>query len=508
MHSKRQDNQLDVKRGSNESSQSFKKHVKHHGQGEHDRKNAEHHKHHKRKHSDHGKHQGDRTRSQEPSIKRPDGARHERTGVPESKTPSLSSRPSDGLNKPKVSQSDELSSAAKHILSLPPLHHKHSLPDADKSATSESPAKKPKVDANPPKKLKPDNDAGKMAAAADPVINTANSSSHKKSKSSSDKHKMRLSGDKHAELFKHLQQTSEKSSHGQKHHSNVHDKHSKEKKLEQYKTSSSRGSDGIEKHPSKSKVENTSSPFKSNEEVGKPGNEPSLLNQVSKQPVMQKKTSSSEKKLHKTSNSTPKKNGHSRKAVSKVDSLSKETSLPPPPPPPAFSVPSILTAQPPLPTEPEVKQAPAPAPPGSFNDGNTSMPQKYVIGQAQGAVMQAQMQGQVFSLQHQVIQNPSLVSQSYQQPQFLTGAQPTVSTSNAFNTTQLYYQGQQESQGGSSDVSQAYWQSMNTSNLFSPSTIGLLPQPPVPPQGLVIHQVDGLPPPPPLNFSPFPPPPT
>ena len=528
-HNKRQDHHSEVEKDSNESSQTLKKHTKHVNQSDNDRKSSEHHKHHKRKHSDHGKHQGERVKAQDPVIKRPEDAKHEKQATSEAKVLSSSNRPVDA-SKAKTSQSESLSSAAKHILSLPPLHHKHSLPDIEKASQSESPAKRQKVDAVVMKKHKPDADGGKISGQADAGNNSSissgnhsgsntgvsssssssssSSNSHKKPKSSSEKHKMRQSSEKHSELYKHLQQPSEKSSHGQKHHSNIQEKISKEKKLEHHKSLSSRGSEGVEKHSSKSKSENVS--LKTGEE-SKYSSE--LLGSHSSKQLPTPKKQSSNEKSHKISNSTPKKNGHSIKATSKSDSSSKEASLPPPPPPPSFNVSNMLPTQPPLPTEPEVKQKPVPAPPSNMGYNETgSVSQKYTISSSQAQALQTQMQGQLYSMQHQVMPNQqTLISQGYQQQsqqQYLTNPQTAASTANTFSTPQMYYQGQQDTQVASSDVSQAYWQSINTPNLFSPPNIGLVPQPPVPPQGLVIHQVDGLPPPPPLNLPPFPPRPT
>lgn len=508
-HSKRQEHQSDTKKDLNESN-NLKKPSKHPNQVENDRKSTEHHKHHKRKHNDHGKHQGERTRQQDAIIKRPEEGKNDKTSSTDSKpTSSASYKPTD-MSKQKAPQSEPLSSAAKHILSLPPLYHKHSLPDTEKSMASESPAKKQRVEGSHPKKHRPDGEGNKTAGQADVASNMSSSSSHKKLKSSSEKHKSRSSNEKHSEMLKHAQQTSDKSSYSHKHYSNVHEKHSKEKKHEHFKSSTSRSTEGIEKYSSKSKPENTSSAFKVGDDSIRQLNESS--GQSSKQGSIPKKQSSNEKKAHKTANSTPKKNGHSSQVTSKTDSISKESSLPPPPPPPSFNVPNILTTQPPLPAEPEVKQKPAPPSNAAYNE-STSLQQKYGLsaGQTQSAALQTQMQGQLYSLQHQVIpnqQNPSLISQGYQQQSYIQNPQSVVSTQNSFTTQPLYYQGQQDSLAATSDVSQAYWPSINTSNLFSPPNIALVPQPPVPPQGLVIHQVDGLPPPPPLNLPPFPPPPT
>ena len=507
VHSRQPDNQVEFKKESNDGPQNLKKQSKYSTQSEHDRRALDHHKHHKRKHSDRSKEQSERPKSQDSTVKRPEDMNHEKLDASESKL--SSARPTDG-SKPKVSQSGGLSSAAKHILSLPPLHHKHSLPDTEKTSVSEIPSKKQKVDTNPAKKHKYDIEgSSKVFNQTDEDVHSGKSGGHKKPRTSDDKHKMRVSSEKH-ETHKQMQKTLDKS-HGQK-HSNFHDKHSKEKKLEHLK--SSHGSGGTDTHSSKSKGENDVSPFKSKEEGSQLRIDQSTTSQNSKQLLLPKKSSSIEKRAHKVSNSTLKKNGHPKKLTSKAGSSLKEPSLPPPPPPPSLNVPNILAVQPPLPTEPEVKQkpVPAPGPPGGY-DESVPMQQNFILpdSQMQNSVMQNQIQGQVYSMQHQAThnqQNPSLVPQDYQQQLFSSGAQSIISSSNTLSTPQLYYQGQEGSQGGTSDVSQAYWQSINNTSLFSPPSIGLLPQPPVPPQGLVIHQVDGLPPPPPLNLPPFPPPQT
>jgi len=506
IHSRQLDSKLEIKKDSHEASH-VKKHSKHSTHSEHDKRVLEHHKHHKRKHSD-GKLQSEQHDSQNSIVKQPEDKKPEKSEGSELKTSKL-----PDANKSKSSQSGGLSSAAKHILSLPPLHHKHSLPDTEGTASSDSPSKKQKIDTNPPKKHRYDSELGKISNQVDEKAHTSksnsssSSSSHRKTKPSSDKHKMRVASEKHAEMYKQMKKMSDKSSHGHKHHS-VHDKHSKEKKLEHLKSS---GFHGLGAHAAKGIEEKTKSSFKLKEEGSKLAVDLLLSSKSAKHSVVAKKPSSSDKGSHKTSNSIVKKNGHPSKLEAKPTSFSKE-SLPPPPPPPSFAVPSILPVQPPLPTEPEVKQNPAPEPSGSYDEAVASQ-QNYIVpdGQIQKAVMQNQMQGQVYSLQHQVTQNQQsqkLASQDYQQQLFSSSAQPINSSSMTLATPQLYYLGQESSQGGTSDGSKAYWQSMNNQNLFPPTNIGLLPQPPVPPQGLVIHQVDGLPPPPPLNLPPFPPPPT
>ena len=511
IHSRQPDSKLELKKDSHEALH-VKKHSKHSTHSEHDKRVSEHHKHHKRKHSDHSKHQSEQHDSQNSAVKQPEDKKPEKFEGSELKTSKL-----PDTTKSKTSQSGGLSSAAKHILSLPPLHHKHSLPDTEGTASSDSPSKKQKVDQNPPKKHRYDSELGKISdqvndkAHISKTNSSSSSSGHRKTKPSSDKHKMRISSEKHTEMYKQMKKMSDKSSHGQKHHS-VHDKHSKEKKLEHLKSSSFHGSGGNDMHVVKSIDEKTLSSFKLREDGSKLAIDSSLSSKSSKHSAVAKKPSSTDKGSHKTSNSTVKKNGHPSKLVAKPTSFTKELSLPPPPPPPSFTVPSILPVQPPLPTEPEVKQNPAPEPSGSYDEAVASQ-QNYIVpdGQIHNAVMQNQMQGQVYSLQQQVTQNQQnqkLASQDYQQQLFSSSAQPINSSSMTLVTPQLYYLGQESSQGATSDGSKAYWQSMNNQNLFPQANIGLLPQPPVPPQGLVIHQVDGLPPPPPLNLPPFPPPPT
>ena len=506
VHSRYTDNQLEVKKDSSDTSQNLKRHSKHPTQSDHDRRVLDHHKHHKRKHSDHGKQQSERPKTHDSHIKRTEDMNHEKSDSSEGKT--SSSRPVDG-SKAKVSQSGGLSSAAKHILSLPPLHHKHSLPETDMTSSSESPSKKQKVGIALEQKHKLEGEMSRVVNQVDEDTHFVNSSStHRKPKPVSGKHKMKVSSEKHAEFYKQMHKTSDKSSHSQKHHSSVHDKHNKGKKVESLKSSSTHGLGSTDSNL-KSKDESLSSTLKSREEGSQLSVDSSLSSQNSRQSVPLRKSSNSDKRAHKVSNSAPKKNGHPSKSTSKTGSAAKELSLPPPPPPPSFNVPNILASQPPLPTDPEVKQKPAPAPP----DDSVSMQQNYAIpdGQIQNSVMQNQMQGQLYSMQHQVTQsqqNSSHVPHDYQQQLFSSSAQSGISSSITLTTPQLYYQGQEGSQGGTSDVSQAYWQPLSSTSLFSPNNIGLLPPPPVPPQGLVIHQVDGLPPPPPLNLPPFPPPPT
>ncbi|XP_065053213.1 cyclin-T1-like isoform X2 [Rhopilema esculentum] len=539
---RKHDHSVDGKR---DHADSVKRPSKHSSQSDHDRKNTEHHKHHKHhKHSDreHGKRLHDRNKTVDDSQEKKAGQKRSELSNAErsssdGKQSSTSNRSVDN-SKSKTSSKEDISAEAKFILSLPPLHHKHSLPEVDKSSsTSETPAKKQRVEDPSHKKQKLESDASKSSSHTSSGLNMSSSSNsssntvHKKMKSSSEKHKNKPPSEKHSEAYRHQQQMSEKSSHGQKHHTNFPDKHSKERamKYEQSKSASTRGTEGSEKLHSRIKIENTSSPYKSGDEISK--KDPSLASQSSKHLQAPFKASSSERKAQK---STPKKNGHTQKTNTKSGSLSDDSLLPPPPPPPSVEVSSLLSSPPPLPFgPPETENKQAPAPPSTVEyEQNSSLPLTYSVPQVQQSVvnqgglvagqviqgqnqlpqstsLQSQGQQALFPLQHQVLQQQQaagMASQGYQggQAQFLTNAQSTASSS-TYGIPQVYFQGQPDGQTVSSDSSRVYGQTINTANLFS-SNMGLLAQPPRPPQGLVLQHVMGLPPPPPLNLPPFPPP--
>lgn len=513
-HAKKPEQTHDAKKEHSNAPTSAHKHSKT-KQSELDRKNIEHSKHHK--HSSHqSKHPSERSKQSEdqsqklPGITRPD--RPDKVKVPDAKATATASRPSDVVSKPKVTQSEELSSAAKLIMSLPPLQHKHSLPESDRLSSSESPAKRQRVETSPPKKTKPELDSSKVSVQSDGQITGSSSSSgHRKhkshhSKEGTEKHKMKIHTDKHVASHKHKQQTSEKSAHGQKHHSNVSSKHGKEKiaKPGHQKSSGVPGLEGTHRHSSKVKSENTASSFKMPDESPRLSDGDTKLMPQKPLPT-HKKASTGEKRSH--SGSKPNKNGHSKATPFKKDALSSEPLLPPPPPPPSVEVSSFLNSQPPLPTgppEPDQKRNPAP-PSNSLSSqyGLTVQQSVQQGGLIQNQSHQGQLQQGVYSMHQQVLpQTPGLAPQSYQQQQ---QHQFAVTSANNYGIPQLYYQGQQD-QSGSTET---YGQPLNTNNMFTPSNMNVLAQPPRPPEGLVLQQIVGLPPPPPLTLPlGFPHPPT
>ena len=514
-HTKKPEQTYDVKKEHSHAPTSAHKHSKP-KQGELDRKSIEHSKHHK--HSSHqSKHPGERSKqTEEQSQKRPDMTRTDRSDnvkIPDAKAAATTSRPSDVVSKPKVTQSEELSSAAKLIMSLPPLQHKHSLPDSDRLSSSESPAKRQKMETSPPKKPKSELDSSKVSMQSDGQIMGSSSTSHRKHKShhskegmsSTDKHKMKIHTDKHVASHKHKQQTSEKSAHGQKHHSNISSKHGKEKvaKSGHHKSSGVPGLEGAQRHSSKVKSESTASPFKMPDESARLSDGDAKL--MPQKPLpSHKKPSSGEKRSH--SGSKPSKNGHSKTTPVKKDVLSNDPLLPPPPPPPSVEVSSFLNSPPPLPTgPPDQDQQRNPAPPSNPLSSQYGLTMKQSVqpgGLIQNQAHQGQLQQGVYSMQQVLPQTPGLAPQSYQQQQ---QQQFAVTSANNYGIPQLYYQGQQD-QSGSTET---YGQPLNTTNMFTPSNMNVLAQPPRPPEGLVLQQIVGLPPPPPLTLPlSFPHPPT
>eukprot|EP00794_Sanderia_malayensis_P003044 gene3046-3506_t len=442
------------------SSHSTHKHSKHPESARHSdaekRQQVEHQKHRsEHKHREHkhqwesSKHDDDGMMKQQQSRKRPD-QKDNMLKIPDMKSSSSISRP---VEKIKASVEDK-SAAEKLILALPPLQHKHSLAESDHSAEHSSPAKKKRLDPNVAvtKSQNVDLDSSKLTGhVKDKSLQGGSHHKHHKSAmpklaSSKDKQREKTPSDKHFMSHQSKQHSSHKSLPGQKYHSKG-----------PRDMSASRLSDTD--HSSTSDTSIVDSPLK--------------------HALTEQKSSSHHHKSMKTPQkpntdkgspftTTPQKT--QKYNLQTGTSLPPEETLPPPPPPPSVDMTAMLSP-PPLP------------------QGTPDMFSKQTVTPTKGqAAKQPQygLQSDAGLLPQPMTSQALNTGQAFhQQSQFINTSQPA----------SMFYQGQK---------SQTY--ASHKPSLFPPQAVNFIP-PPMPPPGMILEQVSGLPPPPPPLNIPFPPPP-